>query len=240
MPAYREITGIARQDNGYTMIKHSLIFFSILFMASTVLAAEPVDLSDETAQISYSLGYQIGGDFKRQGVNIDATAVIQGIEDALADNEPQLSLQQMTALLVALKQKVVAVQQRELMTNTKEFMDANRKKEGIMELPSGSQYRVISKGDGPSPDIADKVDIHYITRRTDGTQIATTYSEPIPRTYEIRQMLPGLQEALLKMNRGARWEIFVPPGSGGRKEAMVNSGVLIYEVELIAIHPANG
>jgi FKBP-type peptidyl-prolyl cis-trans isomerase FklB len=210
---------------------------TLLFTAGA-FAADPVELKDDTAKISYSLGYQIGGDFKRQRVGIDSAAIVQGIQDALDAKDPALSQQEMNDLLVSLKQKVVAVQQRESIRSSKEFLAENMKKEGVKELPGGSQYRVIQGGSGASPTLEDTVDIHFRTLRPDGTTIATTRSEKAPRAYQVKKMLPGLQQALLKMSPGATWEVFVPPSD--RNEMMESGGILIYEIELISIHPAAG
>ena len=73
-----------------------------------VQAAEALELDDETARINYSLGYQIGGDFKRQGVEMNAEAVVQGIRDAINDAEPRIPPSEMRATLQELKRKVVA------------------------------------------------------------------------------------------------------------------------------------
>ncbi|WP_020676321.1 FKBP-type peptidyl-prolyl cis-trans isomerase N-terminal domain-containing protein [Geopsychrobacter electrodiphilus] len=222
------------------MKKHVFVTIALsLFCTACAFAATKVDLKDETAQISYSLGYQIGGDFKSQGVGLDATAVVEGIQDAIASNEPRIAPKEMTALLVALKQKVVADQRTRNYQTTKAYLAANLKKEGVKELPGGTQYRVIKAGSGASPKASDTVDIHFTTKRTDGTTIATTRSDnSTPRTYPISKMLPGLQTALVKMKPGAEWEVFVAPG--GRTESLEAGGVLIYDLELVAVHPAAG
>ena len=75
--------------------------------AGTALAAEPLNFEAETTRINYSLGYQIGGDFKRQNVELSAEAVVQGIEDALADAEPKMSPEEIRTTLTQLKQKIV-------------------------------------------------------------------------------------------------------------------------------------
>jgi len=211
--------------------------FLILFLATPALAV-PVELKDDTARLSYSLGYQIGGDFRKQGVDINADAVIQGIQDALAAEAPRLPAQEMKKLLVALKSKVVAEQRQRIVQNSSVFMDANLKKEGVKQLPGGSQYRVIKSGSGKSPTLQDLVDIHFTTARSDGTPFASTYGEEKPRTYLVQKMLPGLQQALLKMKPGAKWEVFLPPAARGEK--LESAGILIYELELIAVHPAEG
>ena len=218
------------------MKKYLIATLAILLISGFALAADPVELKDETDQISYSLGYQIGSDFKKQQVSISPDIIVRGIQDALDGSEPALSQLEMTALMVSLKQKVVAVQQRESTRSSQEFLDANAKKPGVKELPGGSQYRVIKAGTGASPTLEDTVDIHFITKRANGSTIASTYGESAARPYQVKKMLPGLQQALVQMKPGAKWEVFIPPSD--RNEMMENGGLLIYEVELVAIHPA--
>jgi FKBP-type peptidyl-prolyl cis-trans isomerase FklB len=217
------------------MKKHLITALVLVFLSGTSLFAAPLELKDEQARISYSLGYQIGGDFRQQGVGITPEAVVQGIQDALSANQPLLAEKEMNDLLVSLKKKVVTAQRQEYFQNNQGFMAANLKKEGVKELPGGSQYRVISSGTGASPTLEDTVDIRFNTMNADGTKIASSGGQDTPRTYQINKILPGLRSALLQMKVGDKWEVFVPPG--GRNDMLENVGVLIYEVELLAIHP---
>lgn len=73
-------------------------------------SAAAFDFDDKTTHINYSLGYQIGGDFERQGVAMDAAAVVQGITDALAQTKPKMSPADMRQTLSELKRKVVIEQ----------------------------------------------------------------------------------------------------------------------------------
>lgn len=218
------------------MTRQLAILPILLLIAISSLAAGPTALTDESAKISYSLGYQIGGDFKRQGVAMNAAAVVQGIEDALGSREPALSAQEMNNLLVSLKQRVVAAEHRAVQQGSQEFIAANRLKPGVKELPGGVQYRVIKAGHGASPGLEDTVDVHFRTVRPDGTTIASTRTETAPRAYQVKAMLPGLQQALLKMQPGATWEVVLLVS--GRNEVLESGGVLIYEIELVSIHPA--
>ena len=117
----------------------------VLSVLSAPLSAdEALNLDNETARINYSLGYQIGGDFKRQDVDMDAEAVVQGISDALTGARPKMSQAEMTSTLMELKRKVVAEQQKRGVENElkylaegKKFMKENAKKEGVNTTASG-------------------------------------------------------------------------------------------------------
>ena len=87
-----------------------VVIAALTLPADRVSAQDALKLDDETARINYSLGYQIGGDFKRQGVELNPEAVVKGMQDALSGSEPLMPQQDMNATLVELKRKVVAEQ----------------------------------------------------------------------------------------------------------------------------------
>lgn len=221
------------------MKKYLIISLGLIFLSSAAWAADKVSLKDDTARISYSLGFQIGGDFRKQDVSINPEAVVAGIQDALASHKPQLSAQEMKDLLISLKKKVVETQQREIYNSGKTFLAENRKKPGVTELPSGIQYLVLKEGDGDVPSMEDTVDIHFKTTKLDGTVIASTHGkENKPRTYQVKKTLPAMQQVLHKMKVGSKWQVVIPPTGGN--EVTEGGGVLIYEIELLAIHPPSG
>ena len=76
-------------------------------------AGETPEIRDTSDRISYSIGYQIGGDFKRQGTDLKADLVVQGIQDALKGDKPRMPPEEMHQTLVELKRKVTAAQQVE-------------------------------------------------------------------------------------------------------------------------------
>ena len=152
------------------------VVYAVLLAAwGAVLAEEPIkraeaqpNLEGEAARISYSLGYQIGGDFKRQQVEMEPAAVVQGIRDALSGAEPQVSSAEMNETLVRLKQKVVAEQkqrsvERELeeIAAGKKFLEENASKAGVVTTESGLQYKIIEPGTGRSPGPEEQVTVDY-------------------------------------------------------------------------------
>jgi len=216
------------------MINKSLVTtFALILLTGTISFAAPLALEDETARISYSLGYQIGGDFKQQGVGITPEAVVQGIQDALTSSDPKIEPQVMNQLLVDLKKKVVTAQRQEYFQSSRQFMADNLKKEGVKALDGGAQYKVIQSGSGPSPTLEDTVMIRFTTSRSDGSSVAVAGNPNEPKAYPVKDMLPGLQSALVKMKVGDIWAVFVPPG--GRTEMTEKGGVLIYQIELLGI-----
>jgi len=166
---------------------------------------------------------------------------VQGIRDALKKNEPLLSREQMNTTLVNLKKKIVADQQQSDKKAGAAFLADNAKQKGVTVLPSGVQYKVLKEGSGKKPTLKDEVKVHYRITRVDGKELGSTYVGGKPRTYPVAKAIPALQEVLPLMAEGAKWQIVLPPAgaSGGRdRDPLDDVGVLIYELELINVKPA--
>ena len=221
-------------------------FFGFILLPFVCLAADKVELKNDTDRINYSVGYQIGGDFKAQGVELNPEALVQGIQDALKKNEPLMSSEQMNTTLVNLKKKITADQQSAQKLAAAEnrkagaaFLEQNAKQKDVTVLPSGVQYKVLKEGTGRKPTLKDDVSVHYRITRVDGKEIASTYGGK-PKISPLAKAIPGLQEVLPLMQEGAKSQIVLPPTStaSGRRDPLDDMGVLIYELELISVQPA--
>jgi len=218
----------------------------LLLIPGVGLAADKAALKTETGKINYSVGYQIGGDFKVQGVELDPEALVQGIQDAIKQNKPKLTQDEMNSLLVGLKKKIMAEQQlkekqakADYRQASAAFLKENAKKEGVTVLPDGVQYKVLMAGNGKKPTLKDEVKVNFRVYRVDGKEIGNTYDSGIPRTMALSKALPGLREVLQLMPEGSKWQIVMPStvASGGR-DSMEDLGAVIYEMELISVIPA--
>jgi len=207
-------------------------------------ATGPVALESEDAKANYSVGYQIGGDFKRQGVPFDSNALLAGIRDAIEGGEPRLSEEERRTTLTELKRRIVAAEQagrqveaEKNLAAAKAFLDANRSKEGVTTLPSGLQYKVIEEGTGPKPAATDTVTVHYRGTLTDGTEFDSSYSRNEPATFPLSRVIKGWTEALQLMGEGAKWELYIPPdlayGDRGAGSRIPPQSALVFEVELV-------
>jgi len=213
-----------------------------IWVAGSVHAAEAPKLDDETARISYSLGYQIGGDFKRQGVEMNAEAVVKGIEDALSGAEPGMPVAEMQETLRALKQKLVAEQrakkqQTELqyLSEGKKFREENAKKEGVVTTESGLQYIMLSEGQGRSPGPTDKVTVNYRGTLIDGKEFDSSYKRGKPATFALNGVIKGWSEGLQLMKEGGKAQFFIPPNLAYGDRGPLGHKTLIFDVELISI-----
>jgi FKBP-type peptidyl-prolyl cis-trans isomerase FklB len=203
-------------------------------------------LTTQREKTSYALGVEVGSNLKRQGIDLDAALIAKGLQDALTDG---------TMLLTEAEvHETVQVFQRELMAKQQEaqksvsakakaegeaFLAANATKEGVVTLPSGLQYKVITPGSGASPKASDTVTVHYRGRLIDGTEFDSSYKRNEPTSFPVGGVIPGWTEALQLMKVGAKWELYIPAkiayGDRGAGGVIPPGATLIFEVELLSI-----
>jgi FKBP-type peptidyl-prolyl cis-trans isomerase FklB len=120
-----------------------------------------------------------------------------------------------------------------------DFLEANRQKPGVVALPSGLQYEVISEGTGPKPSAADKVTCHYHGTLIDGTVFDSSVKRGQPATFPLNMVIKGWTEGLQLMPQGSKWRFFIPPHLGyGERQTGAHIGpnsTLVFEVELLGI-----
>ncbi len=90
------------------------------------------------------------------------------------------------------------------------FLAENKKKEGVITLPSGLQYKVITEGKGEKPQATDRVKVDYEGRLIDGTVFDSSYKRGKATTFQCNQVIKGWTEALQKMPVGSKWELYIP------------------------------
>jgi FKBP-type peptidyl-prolyl cis-trans isomerase FklB len=212
-----------------------IVVLGILFLVSQVNAQEKLVLKNQKEKVSYIIGMDIGGNLKKQLVDVDPNSLARGIQDALSGANPLLSKEEIQETMVAF-QKEMAEKQKQ---RGEAFLSENKKKEGVKALPSGLQYKVIKAGTGKKPKVDDTVTVHYRGTLTDGTEFDSSFRRGQPATFRVSGVIPGWTEALQLMEEGAKWQLFIPPklayderGAGG---LIGPNATLIFEVELISI-----
>ena len=220
---------------------------AMVLLAGTCVADSPVSLEQPGEQLNYSIGYQIGRDFRRQGVAISPGMVLKGIEDAVSGAEPLLQPTEMHATLAQLQQRVKAGEQQAQQgsaarqsDSAESFMTENAGREGVVTLPSGLQYKVLSNGDGKTPGARDTVTVHYRGTLVDGSEFDSSYSRNQPATFAVNRVIAGWTEALQLMQEGDKWQLFIPPelayGERGAGKRIPPNSALIFEVELLSVN----
>ena len=218
------------------------VFLAVAGVAGAATAEETPNPQDETARISYSLGYQIGGDFKRQGVEMEAEAVVRGIQDALSGAEPTIPAAEMNATLVELKQKIMAEQkqravERELdfLAEGKAFLEENAKKEGVVTTDSGLQYKILEEGSGKTPGPTDTVTVHYTGTLVDGKEFDSSHKRGKPATFKLNGVIKGWSEGLQLMKEGGKAQFVIPQNLAYGQRGPLAHRTLIFDVELISV-----
>ena len=191
-------------------------------------------------KFSYGLGMGIGQNLLSMGVkNISIEDFVQGINDVLAGEK--------TALTHAEAQKVVNERFQQLAeeayAKVKEegeaFLAANKDKEGVVTLPSGLQYEIITEGTGKKPSATDRVECHYEGTLIDGTVFDSSIRRGEPAVFGVNQVIRGWVEALQLMPEGSKWRLYIPQdmayGANGAGEMIPPYSALVFEVELIKV-----
>ncbi len=222
--------------------------------AGLLLLALPVAMvqADEKEGIdrkvlSYALGYQAGFDFKARKLDIDTGLVQKGLSDALGEKEPAYSKEAMVQALTALQEKLKREQIEQLkklaadnLAKSEKFLAENGKKKGVITLPSGVQYKVIEEGSGARPKLSDSVLLHYRGSLMDGFEFDSSFARGKPHVFKVDEVLPGWQEVLPRMRKGAEWKVYIPPelGYGIRAPRPIGPNeVLIFDLKLVDINP---
>lgn len=219
-----------------------LVMGVLVFSMPMSLMAADVKLKTDKEKASYTIGMQIGQDFKSRGIEVDADALAAAIKDVLAGKEPRLTREQMMQAMQSLQSQQMAKQAAIAEENLKagqKFMAENKKKKGVKTLSSGIQYQVIKEGSGPSPKASDSVVAHYRGTLIDGKVFDSSYDRNQPATFPLSNVIPGWQEVLPMMKVGSKWKVFIPSelayGEHGAGGSIGPNETLIFDIELIDI-----
>jgi FKBP-type peptidyl-prolyl cis-trans isomerase FklB len=163
----------------------------------------------------------------------------RGFTDALLNDTTVMTLSKAEPIS---REKIEANRQAKIAVQTakgRAFLAENAKKEGVIVLPSGLQYKVLKQGDGVVPQKTDKVKVHYEGRLIDGTVFdASSKHGTEPATFRPDQVIKGWTEALTMMPVGSKWQLFIPQelGYGERATGQIPAySTLIFDVELVGI-----
>jgi FKBP-type peptidyl-prolyl cis-trans isomerase FklB len=193
----------------------------------------------ELDSISYSMGVMIGSSMKKAGMTqINDKLFAQALVEMLADKEPAIKSEQANQIIQSYMMKMYEKKGKENKDSGAKFLEENKTKEGVITLPSGLQYKVITEGAGESPKATDKVTVHYTGKLVSGKVFDSSVERGEPAKFPVNGVIPGWTEALQLMKPGAKWMLYLPAnlayGEQGVQGIEPNS-VLIFEVELLSI-----
>src|SRR5260370_11366967 len=167
----------------------------------------PLVLKTQKDKASYALGMNVGKglgtNLRQQSVEVDQSILLRGVKDALAGGKTLLTDDEMKAALTQLQTEVRTRQEEKLKlaaeTNKKvggEFLTANKTKDGVVTLPSGLQYKILTEGTGPKPSAPDSVTCNYRGTLLDGKEFDSSYTRGQPASFPVSGVIKGWTEAL--------------------------------------------
>lgn len=222
---------------------------SIAFSSSfSSIAAQDkqAELKSLKEKASYLVGFDIGEDVLRRELDVDFDIMVQGFRDAVAKKKPPMTKTEIESVMAAFEKKILeksnakwkALSKKNMETGVA-FLAKNKLADGIAQLESGLQYKVVKKSDGVKPKNGNQVKIHVIGKHMDGEEFENTVKIKMPVTVTVGTTLRGLDEALRRMNVGSKWQLFIPAnlgfGQNGSPPAVGPNETLLYEVELLEI-----
>ena len=205
-------------------------------------------LGDENARFSYAIGLRLGAQWKPVGFMPDVNLLVRGLQDAQTGGTNILTIQETSEILAQFSKKMqakqMAIMAEQAAKNKAEgeaFLATNKINPGVITLPDGLQYKVLTAGDGPTPTAADKVKVNYRGTFIDGTEFDSSAKAGHPLDITVTGgVIKGWTEALQLMKVGSKWELYVPAklayGERGYQR-IPPSSTLIFVVELLAIIP---
>ena len=189
-------------------------------------------------KFSYAIGLGIGQNLLSMGAKgIAVDDFAQAIKDVLEGNQTAISHTEARDIVnkyfAELEEKMNAANREA----GKKFLEENKKREGVVTLPSGLQYEVITEGNvGRYAKATDQVQCHYEGTLIDGTLFDSSIKRGQPATFGVNQVIPGWVEALQLMPEGAKWKLYIPSdlayGAQGAGEMIPPHSTLVFEVEL--------
>ena len=195
---------------------------------------------------SYAIGMEMGKGVKAQGIDVDSSLVAQGLKDALAGAKSAMSEEELKQEIAVLKQEMQQKQTKaaetlgaENKTKGDAFLAANAKKDGVVALPDGLQYKILAAGEGKKPAETDTVLCNYKGTFIDGTEFDSSEKAGKPVPFEVNKVIPGFKEVLQLMPAGSKWQVFIPSSLGygerGAGSVIAPNSALIFEIELVSI-----
>jgi FKBP-type peptidyl-prolyl cis-trans isomerase FklB len=218
--------------------------------AAKKTAAAPLVLKTQKDKFSYALGMntakRMSEGLKKQSVPFDSAIFVRGLRDGFAGGKTLLTEEEAQAVMSEMQKQMHEQQQAKMAQaaegNKKEgdaFLAANKGKEGVVTLPSGLQYKVLTAGTGPKPTTSDSVVCNYRGTLINGTEFDSSYKRGQPATFPVTGVIKGWTEALQLMPVGSKWQLFIPAdlayGDRGAGADIGPGATLIFEIELLSI-----
>lgn len=196
--------------------------------------------TNEIDKVSYSLGLSIASNLISSGVKtINAEAFNDAMSTVFAGKMPEIMPDEANNILQDYFDKLQQEQGETAKDAGEKYLEENKKREGVVVLPSGLQYKILKEGNGPKPKASDTVKCHYEGRLINGQVFDSSIRRGEPAEFPVSGVIQGWVEALQLMPVGSKWQLYIPSelayGAHGAGQSIGPNETLIFDVELLAI-----
>lgn len=233
-------------------MKKTILFIGICFATFTATAqtakkpvapkkpvAAGLALKNASDSFSYAIGLSLANFYKQQGISdINNQYVLKALTD-VKNGKPLLDENQANNCVMTRMQSIKSEKASGNKKAGEAFLAENKKKAGVITLPSGLQYQIIKEGTGAKPTTEDQVKCHYIGTLLDGREFDSSVKRGEPIVFAVTGVIPGWTEALQLMPVGSKWKLFIPSnlayGDNQAGPDIKPGSTLVFEVELLEI-----
>ena len=190
--------------------------------------------------ISYALGMTMAVNFLKSGIkDLDVDAFAKAMKSVYKKEATELSADEAREIIDSYFNKMQAEADSVNKQAGADYLEKNKKREGVHTTASGLQYEILQEGKGDKPKATDTVRCHYEGRLLDGRVFDSSYQRNKPADFPVNQVIPGWVEALQLMPVGSKWRLHIPSelayGAQQVNELIGPNSTLVFDVELMQI-----
>lgn len=224
----------------------SLISVFVISACSQEKKYASVKLKSKEDTVSYYLGLAYGSGIKQAKIDsvFQSEAFQKGLYQAIKEDSLPVNANEMQGYLSAFfaefQQKQVQIQYKDYIAQNKAYLVENAKKDSVISLPSGLQYKILKPGNGPKPGMNDRIQVHYTGTLIDGTVFDSSYERNEPAEFNVGEVIPGWTEIVQLMPVGSKWRVYIPENLAYGAQSPQGSPIkpystLVFDVELLKI-----
>ncbi len=191
--------------------------------------------NDDIAKVSETFGHFIAKNLETPGFTFDLDAIIRGMHNALAGEEPPLSEEEYEAMVTVIQENAFLEISENNLSDAVAFMEENIENDDVVEIEAGKlQYIILEEGSGAEIAENGTATIHYTGKCLDGTVFGSSLDSGEPITLSLDQTVPGFSRGLVGMKQGEKRRIFIHPDMGyGTAGQLPPNSLLIFDIEVV-------